>query len=201
MITQQQTNTIAMNDIKKRIIIQGQKVHDVGYRVFLLNLALKNGLEGFSAFNQISPDKIQQIEISIMGDINATDDFIADIREKIPTHAIVNDITIEPYNRRVVHIQDYMHLVQVEQLDKGIPAILSIKSSQEQMLVKQDQMLNKQDQMLDKQDKMILLQMETVDEVKGFRKDSGTYFEIEFSEIKRKLHSIENALNEMGIKV
>lgn len=61
--------------------------------------------------------------------------------------------------------------------------------------------MEKQDQMLGKQDGMISLQHDTVVEIKGLRKDSESYFEKEFSEIKRKLHSIENALNEMGIKV
>ncbi len=62
-------------------------------------------------------------------------------------------------------------------------------------------MLEKQDQMLGKQDQMISLQHDTVDEIKGLRKDSANYLEIEFSEIKKKLHSIENALNKMGIEV
>jgi hypothetical protein len=38
------------------------------------------------------------------------------------------------HNDRVINILDYMHRVQVEQLDKGIPAILSKQSSQEKML-------------------------------------------------------------------
>jgi len=52
-----------------------------------------------------------------------------------------------------------------------------------------------------KQDEMISLQHETVEEIKGLRNDSASYFEIEFSEIKRRLHSIENTLNEMGVKI
>ncbi|MCA1915780.1 acylphosphatase, partial [Methanospirillum hungatei] len=72
---------------------------------------------------------------------------------------------------------------------------------QDQMLNKQDQMLNKQDQMLGKQDEMISLQHETVDEIKGLRKDSKSYLDKEFSEIHKRLHSIENALNDAGIKI
>ncbi len=72
---------------------------------------------------------------------------------------------------------------------------------QDQMLQKQDQMIGKQDQMLGKQDDMISVQHETVDEIKGLRKDSKSYLEKEFSEIHKKLHSIENALNDAGIKI
>jgi len=73
--------------------------------------------------------------------------------------------------------------------------------NQDQMLIKQDQLLDKKDQMLGNQDQMISLQHETVDEIKGLRKDSANYLGAEFSEIKKRLHSIENALNSMGIKV
>mgnify|MGYP001158025431 FL=1 len=72
---------------------------------------------------------------------------------------------------------------------------------QDRMLQKQDQMIGKQDQMLGKQDDMISVQHETVDEIKGLRKDSKSYLEKEFSEIHKRLHSIENALNDAGIKI
>nr|MBP9009220.1 acylphosphatase [Methanospirillum sp.] len=137
-----------MTTIKNKIIIQGPKVHDVGYRVFLLNRALQSGLIGFSAFNQTLPDNIQQIEICIEGDTESIEEFTTDLHDNIPVHAIVDTISIEPYDKRVITIMDYMHLVQVEQLDKGIPAILSIQSSQEKMLEKQDRMLEKQDVMI-----------------------------------------------------
>ena len=144
-----------MTTIKNKIIIQGPKVHDVGYRVFLLNRALQSGLIGFSAFNHTLPENIQQIEICIEGDTESIEEYTTDLHEKLPVHAIVDTISIEPYGKRVISIMDYMHLVQVEQLDKGIPAILSIQSSQEKMLEKQDQMLEKQDQMIEKQEQML----------------------------------------------
>lgn len=72
---------------------------------------------------------------------------------------------------------------------------------QDKMIEKQDQMLHKQDQMLQKQDDLISLQHETVDEMKGLRNDSGSYLERQFSEINKRLHSIENALNNAGIQI
>jgi len=55
--------------------------------------------------------------------------------------------------------------------------------------------------MLDKQDQMIHIQQDTVDEINGFRKDSSNYLETEFSDIKKKLQAIENALSCEGIRV
>lgn len=144
--------------MKIRAVISGSSVHDVGYRVFLLNKALSEGLEGFSATNSQGPDDIPRVIVLAEGDEEGISDFSEYIKVYFPSHAMVDSIIIEPYERRVIRILDYMHLVQVEQLDKGIPAILSIKSSQEQMLEKQDRMLEKQDRMLDKQDSMLTKQ-------------------------------------------
>ncbi len=202
-----------MNTIKNKIIIQGPKVHDVGYRVFLLKRALQSGLTGFSAFNQISPDNGQQVEICIEGDPESVDEYTAVVQENIPVHAIVTNISIEPYSKRVIGIMDYMHLVQVEQLDKGIPAILSIQSCQEKMLEKQDQMLHKQDQMLEKQDlmlgkqdqmlgkqdEMIEVQKQTNKEIQTLRYDLKTEMNERFNKIEHELEQVKNALQKHGI--
>jgi acylphosphatase len=202
-----------MTTIKNKIIIQGPKVHDVGYRVFLLNRALQSGLIGFSAFNHTLPDNIQQIEICIEGDTESIEEFTTDLHDNIPVHAIVDTISIEPYGKRVITIMDYMHLVQVEQLDKGIPAILSIQSSQEKMLEKQDrmlekqdvmiskqdQMLEKQDQMLRKQDLMIDTQKLTNKEIQTLRYDLKTEMNERFNKIEHELQEVKNALHKHGI--
>jgi len=202
-----------MTTIKNKIIIQGPKVHDVGYRVFLLNRALQSGLIGFSAFNHTLPDNIQQIEICIEGDTESIEEFTTDLHDNIPVHAIVDTISIEPYDKRVITIMDYMHLVQVEQLDKGIPAILSIQSSQEKMLEKQDrmlekqdvmiskqdQMLEKQDQMLRKQDLMIDTQKLTNKEIQTLRYDLKTEMNERFNKIEHELQEVKNALHKHGI--
>jgi acylphosphatase len=202
-----------MTTIKNKIIIQGPKVHDVGYRVFLLNRALQSGLIGFSAFNQTLPDNIQQIEICIEGDTESIEEFTTDLHDNIPVHAIVDTISIEPYDKRVITIMDYMHLVQVEQLDKGIPAILSIQSSQEKMLEKQDrmlekqdvmigkqdQMLEKQDQMLGKQDLMIDTQKLTNKEIQTLRYELKTEMNERFNKIEHELQEVKNALHKHGI--
>ncbi|NLL09628.1 MAG: acylphosphatase [Methanomicrobiales archaeon] len=185
----------------------------MGYRVFLLNRALQSGLIGFSAFNHTLPDNIQQIEICIEGDTESIEEFTTDLHDNIPVHAIVDTISIEPYGKRVITIMDYMHLVQVEQLDKGIPAILSIQSSQEKMLEKQDrmlekqdvmigkqdQMLEKQDQMLGKQDLMIDTQKLTNKEIQTLRYELKTEMNERFNKIEHELQEVKNALHKHGI--
>lgn len=104
--------------MKKKIIITGQPVHEVGYRVFLLNRALTEGLEGFSVSNEINAEGIQQVVILSEGDEESIEEYCRIIQREFPPHSQISNISIDPYERRVIKILDYMHLAQVEQLDK-----------------------------------------------------------------------------------
>ena len=95
---------------------------------------------------------------------------------------------------------EMMH-TSLDKQDRMLEKQDQMLQKQDQMIEKQDQMIGKQDQMIGKQDDMISVQHETVDEIKGLRKDSKSYLEKEFSEIHKRLHSIENALNDAGIKI
>jgi acylphosphatase len=50
-----------MEQEKLRIIITGPKVHEVGYRYWLMNQAMALGIEGFNATNVIDADKHQKV--------------------------------------------------------------------------------------------------------------------------------------------
>ncbi len=200
--------------MKRRIIITGPRVHDVGYRPFLLEYALVNGFTHFFAINVLSDGK-QQVVITLDEKEEAISSFISYISSKRPDFAEVSDIRSEEFEGEVAQTGIYLQDLQFEQLCKGIPAILRIEKSQQemislqkvmldkqdQMLEKQDEMLNTQGKMLEKQDHMIHLQQDTVDEIKGLRKDSANYLDREFTEIKKKLTAIENALTREGIQV
>ncbi|MBU4076009.1 MAG: acylphosphatase [Euryarchaeota archaeon] len=109
--------------IKTKII--GNKVHDVGYRVFLLRKALELGMERFNAYN--TKENGVQVLVSFMdGDSDQISTFQNYVRNNRPENADISDIIFEGYAGHVIGIVDYMHLIQVEQLSKGIPAILSI---------------------------------------------------------------------------
>jgi len=130
--------------MKLKARIKGEKVHDVGYRVFLLDLALELGIERFAACNRIGCGS-EVVSVMAEGD----DDQIAAFRELVasmrPDDASVSDVTIEDYDGRIASTTDFMHIIQVQQLNKGIPAILRIQTTQEKMLEKQCMMLDNQD--------------------------------------------------------
>jgi acylphosphatase len=164
--------------MKIRAIISGPSVHNVRYRVYLLKMALTEGVEGFSATNMVGPDDIQQVLVLAEGDEEAICDFSSLIKTSTPPHATVVSVDIEPYSKRIIRIMDFLHLIQVEQLDKGIPAILSIQSSQEKMLEKQDQ---------------------TIGEIKALRSDLKTEMNDRFNRMEQELRTIKEALHRSGI--
>ena len=193
--------------MKYRVIISGPRVHDVGYRPFLLQYAQLHGFSHFFAMNT-TWDGVEHVLVTLDENQEKITTFISYLSSNRPEFAEVSEIRSEAYGGDVVPIGTYLQDLQFEQFCKGIPAIIRIEESQHEMiqlqktmLDKQDKMLDKQDQMLHKQDQMIHIQQDTVDEIKGFRKDSAHYLETEFSDIKKKLNAIENALTRAGIEV
>lgn len=139
-------------------------------------------------------DGVQQVLVTLDENQEKIDTFISYLSSNRPEFAEVSEIRSEDYGGDVVPIGTYLQDLQFEPLCKGIPAIIRIEESQHEMiqlqktmLDKQDKMLEKQDKMLHKQDQMIHIQQDTVEELKGFRKDSAHYLENEFSDIKKKL--------------
>jgi len=180
--------------MKMQAVITGKRVHGVGYRVFLLQKALERGARRFNAHNVVL-DGEQQIIVHIEGVPSMIEAFQSGIKDEYPPDARVFNISFGAYDGYVITISDFMHLIQVEQLTKGIPAIISIDNKQDQMLEKQDQMLGKQDQMLGKQDQMLqkMDRMETsiTGEIHDLRTDLRSYLDRKFSTIESDIQQIK----------
>jgi acylphosphatase len=117
--------------------ILGDKTHDVGYRVFLLTKAMELGIGRFHASNTFNKE-VQAVVFYFEADQTAINEYKDLINSNFPENAEVTEVSFEDYSGYVTSISDYMHLIQVEQLNKGISAILSIEKKQGQMLEKQD---------------------------------------------------------------
>lgn len=130
--------------VKKKIIIRGDKVQDVGYRVFLLNSALTFGIGKFYASN-INIKEKPAVLIHVGAEKDIINDFYNYINENIPEDASVSNIEMQEFKGNIMDSDKYLHLIQIEQLNKGIPAIIDIRDNTGKMLEKQDKTLEKQD--------------------------------------------------------
>ena len=198
------TNKILLSNMKMQAVITGKRVHGVGYRVFLLQKALERGVQRFDARNVVL-DGEQQVVVRIEGEQAMIEAFQSGVNDEYPPDARVFNISFGAYDGYVISISDFMHLIQVEQLTKGIPAIISIDTKQDRLLEKQDQMLGKQDQMLEKQDQMlgrqdqVLQKMDRMEtsitgEIHDLRTDLRSYLDRKLSAIELDIQQIKEKI-------
>ena len=177
--------------------IIGEKVHDVGYRVFLLRKALELGIIGFNAYNDFEDEQILQIQAE--GEDSSIQSFKNFANKKAPENALISKRSFEDFHGFVMSISDYMHLLQVEQLNKGIPAIISIDKKQDRMLEKQDRMLEKQDVMITEikevSNKMDLGREEITSEIHSLRDDLKAHFDERLSKMESELFEIKSRVD------
>jgi len=201
-------------DMKKKLIIKGEKVQDVGYRLFLLDAAEELGLRGFQARNVKD-----FVEFIVEGDDDKVLKFINFAKENIPSFAKVDAVIDEDYTGEVLSMDRFYHRFSIDQLVKIVNIGLSMLEKQDDMLRKQDEMLRKQDEMLKKQDEalkkqdlmlekqdlmlekqdsmlgkqdeLLKKQDELVKEVKGLREDLKSFIEERFAKIEREIALIK----------
>ncbi len=184
-----------------KVTITGEKVQDIGYRVILLTSALNFGINKFYAYNASLGG--EQAVVTLIGAEKETITYFYNyIKENIPEEAIVSDIKIEEFKGNVMDIDRYLHLIQVEQLNKGIPAILDIRNNTTKMLDKQDKMLDQQDKMLDQQDKMLEKQDRMLDKqdtsirlLQDVKQDTSD-MRSGFTDLKKEIRTGLNAVKE-----
>ena len=116
-----------MEQEKLRIIITGPKVHEVGYRYWLMNQAMALGIEGFNAINLVDADKHQKVVVMLEDYPESLDAFKASITENKPERAIVSKIEFEDYSGRVTQLSNFAQALTAGQLLKTIPILQDIQ--------------------------------------------------------------------------
>lgn len=103
--------------VSVRILIEGERVQGVGYRISLLERALGNGVENIYARNV---DK-NKVELLVSGDESKVKSFYEKIRKEVPKGARVKDVKEEPYDGKIPipTIDRYFHFLTLEQLVRG----------------------------------------------------------------------------------
>ena len=193
--------------MKKRVLISG-KVHDVGYRPFLLGVAESLEIERFYAENMVVGGE-EVVEILIDADPDKIDEFIKIIKSKKPEKAIVENISVHNYEGYVMKTESYYRYITSMQLSKIATYGGYMLEKQDKMLEKQDKMLDKQDKMLDRQDtvlgkmdlmldrqdKMLEKQDETIMEIRALREDIKSFMDERLRKIERDIKIIKEKLN------
>jgi acylphosphatase/uncharacterized protein YoxC len=112
--------------MKLKIKIAGPKVHDVGYRVFLLKNAMNTALTGLSTYNW-DGDGQQEVVALVEGDEARIKAFLKAIEKNKPELAEVSKITSEAFDGEVGRTSEVAMLCSFVQLDKAIPLLLDMR--------------------------------------------------------------------------
>jgi acylphosphatase len=123
--------------VRLKVKIVGE-IHDIGYRVFLVNLAEELAIDRFRVFNSFVDGK--QAVIAVLG---ASEMAVKGFKERIegerPEKAVVERIIYEDYENDVPHIERTIQVFQMEQWGKAIPILVDMRDKQDKMLEKQDE--------------------------------------------------------------
>lgn len=127
--------------MKTKIIISGPKVHDVGYRPFLISLADEFELDGIGVRN-IEVEGKQAVRIKAEGEEECVQEFEEAVKTRRPNGAVVSAVESKPFDGRVPSIERMAITNMNTQLAKGINALESIDGKQDIMIGKQDEMIS-----------------------------------------------------------
>lgn len=130
---------------KKKILIKGDKVHDIGYRLFLMNIADGIGIENFDAEN-LKEDGVQVVMVLIESTENNINEFFNHIKEDFPPDAKVNSTGIEDYGKRVKPLESFRSGFMAAQQQKfavaGVGLLNEVKEFRRESGEKQDQTIS-----------------------------------------------------------
>ena len=192
--------------VKKKIQIRGDKVHDVGYRLFLMNAAEDFGIKNFDAKNV--KDVAQIVIVLVESAEENINQFFDYVKTNLPENAIVSTVNIENYDKEVKNIEvfktSFVAVQQQKFVNVGLMLYGEVKMFRKESNEKQDKMLEKQDIMIDKQDKMLVTQNLTINVLMDIRENTSkipyivekiqdidvkyTRLEEEINKIKRAIH-------------
>jgi len=111
--------------MKLKITITGSKVHDVGYRPYLTELAMRLALRGFEVYND-EEDEQQAVIALVEGDEQRVTRFYNSTITERPQLARVDNVKSEDYIGNIMPSWHYAAMNTSLQMNKAIPVLLEI---------------------------------------------------------------------------
>jgi acylphosphatase/uncharacterized protein YjbJ (UPF0337 family) len=172
--------------MKLKIKITGPKVHDVGYRVFLLKNAMNTALPGLSTYNW-EEDGQREVIALVEGDEARIKVFLKTIEKNKPELAEVSKVTSEPYDGDVGRTSEVAMLCSFVQLDKAIPLLLDMRDDLKEMKGDMKEMKGDMKAVRKTTDA-------TLDEIKGMREDIQPGYGMTLRQVQADVRAIKERL-------
>jgi len=124
--------------MKMKIIIEGGKTHNVGYRPFLMAKARRLGIPNYESDN-VEEDEKQRVIVLVGGEEKQVKEFSEFIQRNYPKEAKVSKVWEAESPENVMPIDEYQKILDTEQHDTMVQAGLGMIKMQKKTLEKQDE--------------------------------------------------------------
>ena len=111
---------------KLKLLIVGERVHEVGLRAKLISLAIELGIERFMASNVLKNGG-QAVLVLLDANKEKLQAFKDLWKDRLPNIAIVKDVMEEEFQGEVPSIYHTMLAFEFEHWDKAIPILVEIR--------------------------------------------------------------------------
>ena len=148
--------------MQSQITIHGSRVHEVGFRLNLLQYAKKLRFFNFEAFNDIKENE-ELVIIYVEGDEAKINLLIHDIQTNKPKLATVHNITVQPYTGHILPLATFSQDLQMEQMAKSVPILAEMRDLQKDTISMQKEMLGMQRETIGLQKETLGLQKKRLD--------------------------------------
>lgn len=113
--------------MKQKITITGPKVHDVGYRPWLTELAMNTALRGFEVYND-EENGLPVVIALAEADEQRIKRFLNAVKTMQPQLAKVSGVTSEEYTGDIMPVWQTATIGSFTQLNKAIPILQDMRN-------------------------------------------------------------------------
>ncbi|MDQ1283235.1 MAG: hypothetical protein QG666_1025 [Euryarchaeota archaeon] len=176
--------------MKLKAKIVGPKVQDVGYRYFLMSMAMSNRIRMFEAHNIES----NEVWAFVDGDDEAVKAFRAQAETKRPAKAEVSGIFFDDFEGDIMRIGEYAQFCSTVQLNKAIPLLLDMRDDLKEMKSDMKEMKSDMKEMKSDMKAVRKTTEVTLEEIKGLRDDVQPGYSTNFRQLQVDVRAIKQQL-------
>ena len=185
--------------MKLKIKITGPKVHDVGYRPFLTEIAMRLALRGFEVYND-EEDTRQAMVALVEGNEQRVARFCDSAQKELPQLAVVDRVRCEDYADDIMPLWQFASISTATQMNKAIPLLLAVKENTDKIPEMRHDLkavrLNT-DTIPEIRDDLKAAKKNTeatLDEIKGLSEDIQPGYAMNFRQIQADVRAIKDRL-------
>jgi acylphosphatase len=173
---------ISRMTMKLKVKITGPKVHDVGYRPYLTELAMRLALRGFEVYND-EEDGRQLVVALVESDEQRIEKFYNSAMKERPQLANVDNVKSEDFADDVMPLWQFASINTASQMNKAIPLLLATKDNTDKIPQIGDDL------------KAVRKNTEaTLEEIKGLREDIQPGYATNFRQVQADVRAIKERL-------